>query len=280
MRRLIINADDLGMSAEVNAQIEKGITLGVLTSSSLMANAPEFNDGVRIAKQYPRVSVGVHLNIIEYAPLTNQEIFKKHRIVGNDGCFIEGAVFCTTIDDELSRAIFEEWDAQITKVENAGIVPTHVDSHQHTHTIAALQDVLCRIMDKHNIKIVRRKIIPSIRLMLHAKKQPKVVELDKSKATMSPKRSIIYRRLHVFAVKYSSIRWNRAMASKYSMTNAFFSFRDFYMNRELLNLGGKNSTIELMCHPGNRPFNQESEMLMKDMSWLDKSYMLISYHKL
>lgn len=77
MRRLIINADDLGMSAEVNAQIEKGITLGVLTSSSLMANAPEFNDGVRIAKQYPRVSVGVHLNIIEYAPLTNQEIFKK-----------------------------------------------------------------------------------------------------------------------------------------------------------------------------------------------------------
>lgn len=280
MRKIIINADDLGMSVEVNSQIEKSIKLGVVTSSTLMANAPEFDEGVRIAKQYANVSVGVHLNIIEFAPLTNLAVFRKHGIVGDDGQFIDGAIFKVPIDRELSQAIFDEWDAQITKVENAGIAPTHIDSHQHTHTIVALQDVLCCILDKHHIERVRRKIIPSIRLMLRAKKQPKIVELDKSKVATSPKRGIVYRRFHVFVVKYSSMRWNREMASKYSMTNAFFSFRDFYMNRDLLNLGGKNSTVELMCHPGNRPFNQESEMLMKDTSWLDKSYKLISYHKL
>ena len=72
MRRLIINSDDLGMSCEVNKQIEDCIRLGCITSSTLMANAPAFDGGVRIAKQYPQISVGVHLNIIEFAPLTNQ----------------------------------------------------------------------------------------------------------------------------------------------------------------------------------------------------------------
>ena len=279
MRRIIINADDLGMSAEVNAQIEKCINLGVVTSSTLMANAPEFEEGVRIAKQYTQVSVGVHLNIIEFSPLTNSDIFKKHGVVGEDGRFIEGAIFSVPIDEELRKAIFEEWDAQITKVENAGIHPTHVDSHQHVHTMKVLQDVLCHVMDKHRIKKVRRKIVPSIRVMLRARRQPRIVELDKSKAVISKKKNILYRRFHVLAVKFSSMRWNKVMASKYSMTDAFFSFRDFYANRDLLNLRGQSSTIELMCHPGNKPFNQESEVLMKDMEWLDKSFMLTSYHK-
>lgn len=280
MRRIIINADDLGMSPEVNAQIERCINLGVVTSSTLMANAPEFEEGVRIAKQYPHVSIGVHLNIIEFAPLTNLDVFEKHGVVGNDGCFIEGAVFNTPVDDELRQAIFEEWDAQISKVENAGICPTHVDSHEHTHTMVLLQDVLCRVLDKHGIKKVRRKVIPSIRLMWRSRRQPKIVELDKSKAKTSKKRSIVYRRFHIFAVRYSSKRWNRIMCSKYSMADAFFSFRDFYANRDILNLGGQSSTIELMCHPGNRPFNLESEIMMKDTEWLDDNYMLTSYHKL
>ncbi len=277
MRRIIINADDLGMSSEVNAQIERCINLGVVTSSTIMANAPKFEEGVRIAKQYSHVSVGVHLNLIEFAPLTNLTTFRKHGLLGEDGNFLEGAIFNTSIDDELLQTIFEEWDAQITKVEDAGVFPTHVDSHQHTHTIAELQDVLCRVMDKHKIKKVRRKIVPSIRLMLRARRQPKIVELNKREAIVPQRRGVIYRLFHVFSVKYSSMKWNRKMASKYIMADAFYSFRSFYANRGLLNLGGRYSTIELMCHPGNKPFDQESEVLMKDKRWLDKSFLLTSY---
>ena len=116
MRKLIINADDLGMSQEQNEQIRQCIELGVITSSTLMANGPFFNEGVKIAKRYPQISVGVHLNIIEFTPLTNEGIFRKHGMLDADGNFIEGAAFVVPMDEELKQAVFEEWDAQISKV--------------------------------------------------------------------------------------------------------------------------------------------------------------------
>ena len=277
MRKLIINADDLGMSIEQNAQIRKGIELGVITSSTLMANAPEFDEGVRIAKAYPQISVGVHLNIIEFAPLTNQEIFRKHGILDEEGNFIDGAAFVVKIDEELKQAIFEEWDAQITKIENAGIYPTHCDSHQHTHTISELRDVLCRVLDKHGIRRVRRRVIPSIRLMLRARKQTETVHLDKSKAMQPKKRNVIYRRIHLFVVKYSSWKWNRQMRKKYTMTDGFYSFNEYFINSDILNLE-KKDVVELMCHPGNKPFDKDTKNLMDDMHWLNPGCQLIAYH--
>lgn len=279
MKRLIVNADDLGYSKEVNFQIEECVRRGVITSSTLMANAPAFEDGVRIAKHYNQISTGVHLNLVEFKPLTNINIFKKYGIVGDDDNFIDGAVFVKPINDELKQAVFEEWDAQIAKIKTVGIIPSHADSHQHTHTITALQDVLCKVLEKHNISKVRRKIIPSIRIMLFRKKQAKVV-LNKSSIVQVPKRNIIYRRFHLFMVKYQSYVWNRSMNEHYNMTNAFYSFRDFYYNRSLLCLGDNKSVIELMCHPGQKAFQHETDILIKDLSWLPNNYIMINYNQL
>lgn len=279
MRKLIINADDLGMSDYVNSQIERCIELGVITSSTLMPNAPAFDGGVRIAKLFPQISVGVHLNIIEFAPLTNKDVFKKYGMLDEDGNFIDGAAFVVSYNEELKQAVFEEWDAQITKVKNSGLIPTHCDSHQHTHAILALQEVLCKVMDKHNITKVRRKIIPSIQLMLRAKKNPVVVKLDKSNALQAKRRNILYRRMHLLIVKYQSWLWNRRMSSKYITTDAFYSFRDFYFNKDILHKGSESSNIELMCHPGNIPFQEETNILMKDMSWLCADYKLSTYNE-
>lgn len=279
MRKLIINADDLGYSSDVNLQIENAIEKGVVTSSTLMANAPGFLDGVRIAKQNSNVSIGVHLNLVEFSPLTNEEVFKKHNIVGDDGNFVDGAIFVRTIDEELKKAVYEEWDAQITKIKEAGIIPSHLDSHQHTHTIQELQNVLIDIMQKHNIRKVRRKAIPSVRLMVFGKKTINVV-LDKSHAVQVPKRNLLYRRFHLFVVKYRNYKWNFLMSKHYSMTNSFYSFRDFYMNNNLLNLGHNGSIIELMCHPGQKAFDQETEVLMKENNWLKNEYKLTNYTEL
>lgn len=280
MRKLIINADDLGISPEVDAQIEECIRLCVITSSTLMANAPAFEDGVRIAKQYPHISVGVHLNLIEFAPLTNIDIFKKHGVVGEDGNFIEGAMFCVRIDEELKQAVFEEWDAQISKAKSAGVKPTHCDSHQHTHTIPALHAVLCKVLDKHGIHCVRRKIVPSILLMLRQKKRP-VAKLDKSKAMVPPKRNVLYRRFHIFSVIRDCRNWNKLMTTQYTMTDSFYHFNSFYYDKQVLKMGGRNATIELMCHPGLKSFQDETDNLMRDKSWLAcNKYKLISYREL
>jgi len=278
MKQIIINADDLGYSNEVNSQIEKCIHLGVITSSTLMANAPGFEDGVRIAQEYKQISFGVHLNLVEFSPLTNLTIFKRHGIVGKDGKFIDGAIFVTKIDHELEQAIFEEWDAQISKIKNAGITPSHVDSHQHTHTINQLQEILCRVLIKHNIKKIRRKFIPSIRIMLFGKKTIKVVH-DKSKAIQPPKRNILYRRLHLLAVICQSVMWNKKMSKHFQLTDSFCALRVFYLNRPLLSLRN-NTVVELMSHPGQETFKQETEKLMQILAWLPKDYQLINYFQL
>lgn len=279
MRKLIINADDLGISEYVNSQIEKCINLGVITSSTLMANAPAFEDGVRIAKQYPNISIGVHLNIVEFAPLTNLELFKKHGVVGKDGNFVEGAFNVLPIDDELKRAVYEEWDAQIEKIEAAGIIPTHCDSHQHSHTIPDLQESLCRVLDKHSIKHVRRKMVPTIRLILRAKKNPTVV-FDKSKAMKAPKRGVIYRRLYIFIAKIISYKWNLQMSKRYGMTDYFYNFRNYINDRDYINLGGKDSIIELMCHPGHSAYQKETETLLNGDSWSCHDSVFVSYRYL
>ena len=280
MIKLIINADDLGMSEEQNQEIQRCIDLGVVTSCTLMANGPCFEEGVRIAKRNPQVSIGVHLNIIEFAPLTNTDVFKMHGMLDADGHFIEGAAFMVPVDEELKQAIFEEWDAQISKVEASGIKLSHCDSHEHSHTRTELQEVICRVLDKHRIRRLRRKFVPSIRLMLLAKRQPAAVHYDKSRAMQTKKRSVVYRRLHLFVVKYRSWQWNRQLRQKYGMTDAFYSFRDFYYFHNILNLAGKNSVIELMCHPGNKPFQKETDILMTPHSWMSDDYQLTNYNQI
>ena len=277
---LIINADDLGISTEVNRQIEKCINLGVITSSTLLANAPAFDDGIRIAKQYSQISVGVHLNLIEFAPLTNVEIFKKHGIVGDDGNFIEGAIFCVPIDDELKQAVFEEWDAQVSKIKEANITPTHCDSHQHTHTILSLHEPLFRVLEKHSINHVRRKLTPSIRLLLLQKRRP-AIKLDKSKAKMLPKRNILYRRLHLLSVIRRCHKWNDMLGKRFRIADGFYPFNDFYYDCKVLRLGQANAVVELMCHPGHIAYQNETNNLINSQSWFNKNkYSLISYKEL
>ena len=273
--QIIINADDLGISLDVNRKIEECIKHGVVTSTSLLVNAPAFEDGVRIAKQYSNVSIGIHLNLIEFSPLTNDDIFKKLGIVGPDGNFIEGAVFVADCNDkQLQQAVFEEWDAQICRFKATGIIPSHIDSHEHTHTILGLKDVLCKVMDKHGIKRVRRKVIPSIRLMLKRRKLPDTVILDKSNAVAPKKHCVLYRRLHLFILKYKSFRWNQQMSKRYSITDSFYAFRFFYSSRDIIHLGRK---VELMCHPGHMSYQAETDSLLNDINW-KKDIVLTNYN--
>lgn len=273
--QVIINADDLGISLDVNRRIEECINKGVVSSTTLLVNAPAFDDGVRIAKQYTQVSVGIHLNLIEFAPLTNVEVFRQFGVVGEDGNFIEGAIFVANCrDDRLREAVFEEWDAQICKFKSAGITPSHVDSHQHTHTIIDLQNVLCQVMDKHGIERVRRKMVPSLRHILKGRKQKDPVQLDKSKAVVQKKQNAICRRIHFFVAKYYSSRWNRQMAKHYIMTDDFCAFRFFDVNQNIKQSG---KVYELMCHPGHPAYQKETETLMGANTWLSGSYKLVSY---
>jgi predicted glycoside hydrolase/deacetylase ChbG (UPF0249 family) len=171
---------------------------------------------------------------------------------------------------------YDEFIACCDKLKAAGIIPTHIDSHEHTHTLIALQDVLCKVMDKHRIKRVRRKMIPSIRLILKRRKHPDSVRLDKKKAVTPKRQNVLYRRLRVFIVKYQSVRWNRQMSKRYMMTDSFFAFRVFCSIRNNTHSG---KVIELMCHPGHTSYQAETDSLIKEPCW-HQNINIISYKDL
>src|SRR5204863_9488270 len=69
VKRLIVNADDFGLTANVNRAILDGHCRGVITSASLLSNGEAFESAVALALQTPRLGVGVHLNLTEGKPV-------------------------------------------------------------------------------------------------------------------------------------------------------------------------------------------------------------------
>ena len=75
-RRLIVNADDLGLTVAVNDGIFDAHALGILTSASLFANAPGTADAVRRAASHPSLGIGAHLALVDgaLAPRTSVQM--------------------------------------------------------------------------------------------------------------------------------------------------------------------------------------------------------------
>lgn len=282
MFNLIINADDLGYSKEINIAIEKAIVAGAITSSSLLVNAPAFEDGVEIAQKYPGISIGLHLDLIEFMPLTNPEVFKKYGIVGSNGYFIEKAIFnVVDFTEELKNAIEEEWCAQAEKFISAGLVITHIDSHQHTHLIYALKDVLSRVMNRYSIKKVRRPLSSGYLLMLCAKFFPKTTIYWKAKpnAVKPASKPRLIRYLNLFIHSFHVFYWLRHMKSEYCVPDYFYSYLPFYERSNILCIQS-DSTVELECHPGYEETEVETVLLMQKNLEQRYQYRLISYNDL
>ncbi|HOI45659.1 MAG TPA: ChbG/HpnK family deacetylase, partial [Candidatus Aminicenantes bacterium] len=70
MKRVIVNADDFGLCQGVNRGIVLAHQKGILTSATLMANMPGFDEAVEMARDHPRLGVGVHLNLLRGEPVT------------------------------------------------------------------------------------------------------------------------------------------------------------------------------------------------------------------
>lgn len=84
---IIINADDLGKNHIVNEAIREALSLGVISSSTIMANSSSWEEVHAIVDENPQASFGVHLNLTEGKALTASSVFHQMNIVDNDNCF-------------------------------------------------------------------------------------------------------------------------------------------------------------------------------------------------
>ena len=141
----IVNADDFGMSSEVNAAIDKCMKEDIISSTTLLANGDAFDEAVQFAKDGGYIDrIGLHFNLTEGSPLTD-EIKKCDRFCTN-GVFSYKRNQAPRLTFQEKIAIQKEVKAQISKIKLSGIPLTHFDSHEHVHTeygiYAAIRDVL------------------------------------------------------------------------------------------------------------------------------------------
>jgi len=128
--KLIINADDFGLTNGVTYGIYDAIKYGVATSTTMMVNTPGTGLAARLVKSDVQLKVGLHLNLSIGKPLTGCK-----SLVDDYGYFIKPAILKS--DERYDEEeVFGEFAAQYRKfVELTGIEPTHIDSHLYVHQI-------------------------------------------------------------------------------------------------------------------------------------------------
>jgi chitin disaccharide deacetylase len=157
VNKIIVNADDFGYSVAVNQAIIQSFERSLVTSTSLMANMPGFEDAVRLAgiHVFLEGKVGLHLNLTEGYPLS-QAIRSCKKFCHPAGYFIynrQEPLFFLSAQEQA--AVYEEMKAQLERVIAAGILPSHLDSHHHIHTEWAIARLAARLGRSYGVRRIR-----------------------------------------------------------------------------------------------------------------------------
>lgn len=142
-RFLVVNADDFGMASGVNEGIKEAHRHGIVTSASLMVRGPEAVQAASYARHSPRLSIGLHVDLGEWA-YQQGEWVERYRVVAlHDHQTVAGEV-----ERQLSR--FRSL---------VGRNPSHLDSHQHAHRHEPVRSVLTAIAARLGLPLREHSVI-------------------------------------------------------------------------------------------------------------------------
>jgi predicted glycoside hydrolase/deacetylase ChbG (UPF0249 family) len=143
-KQLVVNADDFGFTPDVNAGIVEAHRDGILTAATLMANGDAFEDAVRLARQTPGLDIGCHLVLIGGHSLLTKQAFP--------------ATVAQLVAALATRRIrvYDELAAQMHRIVDAGVRPSHLDTHKHTHLAPPVLDAVARLAEEFGVRWVRR----------------------------------------------------------------------------------------------------------------------------
>jgi predicted glycoside hydrolase/deacetylase ChbG (UPF0249 family) len=234
--RLILNADDFGLTRGINRAVAELYAAGALTSATLMANGPAFNDAVAIAKANPGLGVGCHIVLTDGTPVSPPQAVPT--LLGKDGQNFRSSLIDFIRDLWLGRIDPAEIEiealAQVQKLQRAGIDVTHLDTHKHTHVFPPVARELHRIVRYTSVATMRNPFEP------HFARQV-------SHATIS-------RRAQIFALDRFQSRFIK-IADKEVFTDGTIGISatgnlNVKVLRDTLAALPESGTFELLCHPG------------------------------
>jgi predicted glycoside hydrolase/deacetylase ChbG (UPF0249 family) len=165
VRRLIVNADDFGLTAGVNRAILETHTGGVVSSTTLMANGPAFEDAVKAARSAPNLSVGCHVVLVDGTPVSPPGAMDTLLAIRS----AEPGKFYSSLSAFAARAMLGGFDrdqlvaevtAQIRKIQSTGLHVTHLDTHKHAHIFPEILAALLRAARICGVRAVRNPFVP------------------------------------------------------------------------------------------------------------------------
>ena len=265
MSKLIVNADDFGLHSAVNAGIIDGHRRGIITSTSLMAGGEAFTEAVSMAKQNPKLGIGIHITLVGgVKPVCDSS--EVSSLLTPEGVFPENYV-------EFIKRIYsgkinyselrKEIHAQIAQIMDTGLRVTHIDGHQHLHVLPTVLPIVIEQAKSFGIHAIR---IP-----------------DESTGFMnymySPIRFLGKVSLSTVAANARSIIRNNCMTTTqyfWGMVNGGHINQKSLMG--ILKAVNKHSgTHELMVHPGSNS-STLSKLYNWGYHWEDELHALCSSH--
>ena len=161
LRYIIINADDFGRHAEINRAVEEGLVHGCLRSATVMPGGAAFAGAIDIARRHEELGLGVHFTLVDGHPILPPEEIPS--LVGSEGDFLPDhtALLKRYLKGSINlEEVWRELATQLQKVEATGIPISHVDSHQHMHTLPGIIDIVLDLAARAGIRAVRTPRTP------------------------------------------------------------------------------------------------------------------------
>jgi len=253
VRKLIVNADDFGLTAGVNRAVVETHIGGVVSSATLMANGAAFEDAVKAARSAPNLSVGCHVVLVDGTPVSPPDAVDTLLAIRS----AEPDKFYSSLSAFAARAMLGGFDpdqlvaeviAQIRKIQSTGLRVTHLDTHKHAHIFPEILAALLRAARICGVRAIRNPIVPIQALPARQFKgkphlwkrygQVRMLHTFSGQFLQRTKRAGLFTPDGVIGVIETGSADSRADSSGYSSL----------LRQTLANL--PEGTWEFVCHPG------------------------------
>jgi hopanoid biosynthesis associated protein HpnK len=240
-RRLIVTGDDFGLSPGVNAGIIKAYQKGILTSASLLVNAPATAEAVEFAHENPGLAIGLHLTLVQgWASAPAASI---PDLVGPQGSFSNSAVTSGVVYffyPGMQVQLRQEVEAQLERFRSFGLALSHVDGHMNMHLHPVVLNILLEFADEYGIAVIRLTRDPLLQAL----------QLDPRWPLRKAMEALVFLGLSCWAepkLRAAGIRFPDVLYGLHQ-TGAI---DEDYLVALIQSL--PPGTIELYCHPGVMP---------------------------
>ena len=231
-KKLIINADDFGISHSANQAIVDCFKNGVLDSTTLMVNMPNVPAAANLALSY-KIPVGLHFNVTLGEPISDKNTVSS--LLDKDGCFYSRRKFILNYFKKKINIehIKLEFKSQITRYFDLGLDLDHIDSHQHIHILPKVFDIVAHYCEENNTPLRSAQQCFNRNLSLKKKIRAKIL-------------SFLVLKNH--RKWQNRVRMNGCLMSIFDNYNANTTI-NFSHYQELINHLPNDQITELMIHP-------------------------------